>query len=144
MNEEKNTAISRVIDNIRKYSIKNDNFRTNILLYELEALVDVLYEYTSYKKLEEQFYDILTLVVDNALIKYKNTKDNKFPMYLINKNGEKKFYTNNYFTLYNLLNSLWTLHAFKFRNSEIEDINDDIRFRCCNEEVVDIKTLVKK
>lgn len=143
MVEEKNNAISKTLDNIQKYAMNVSNLKIDILTYEWEAFCDVLYEYAVMKKMEERYYEILNTVVENAIIKKLYTPSNRFPIYLLTKNNVKRFYTNNSFTLDNLLNLLWSLHSFKFKNGEIGEIKEEIIYRCSLGEVTDIKSLVK-
>lgn len=144
MNDNKNRAIKLIMENIYKYMKTTNSFKINILPNEWEVFFEVLYEYAVLKQLEEEYFNILNIIIDNALFKHKYNNDHKFSIYLIRHDRYKRYTTNNYFTIDNLLDSLRTLHTFKFRNSEIEEICKEIRMLSLQGELVDIKTLIKK
>lgn len=144
MNSKKDEVASEMLEYLRNMGIENHKLKFNITPLEWEIFTSVLYEYAEDRQLMDCFYDILRLVVDNALVKYIANIDNKFPIYLIRETYEKRYVTNAYFTIDTLVNSLWTLHAFKFRKHELFAIKEEIRKRCQLGEKVDIKILRKK
>lgn len=144
MNEKRIEIINITLENIKKYAMGNPDFKTNISHTEWETFSNVLYESVVIKKIEKSFCCVLNLIINNAVFMYMNIRYEINEVYLVKDNEYKKYYTNRYFTLDNLLNSLWTLQAFEFNTLEIEEIDKEIRSRCLNIEIVDIKNLVKK